>query len=116
MVNERYPPTTYMPIEASESQPEAARPTKPRKSCLSLVKGEQEERIIVFILELFKDNIKNNISIQNIFNLILVFLKYQERLENNNTLRKTKTIEIGIQRDIFREEYNKLADCIIGLN
>jgi hypothetical protein len=48
--------------------------------------------------------------------LIFVSLKYQERLENNNTLRETETIEIGIQKDAFREEYNKLADCIIGLN
>jgi hypothetical protein len=68
------------------------------------------------MLELFKDNIKNNISVQNIFNLILVFLKYQEYLENNNIFRETKTIEIGIQKDIFREEHNKLVDRIIGLN
>jgi hypothetical protein len=85
-----------MLIEASESQPEAARPAKPRKSCLFLVERKQEKRIVVFMLELFKDNIKNNISIQNIFNLILVFLKYQERLENNNIFRETKTIEIRI--------------------
>jgi hypothetical protein len=43
-------------------------------------------------------------------------LKYQKRLENNSTFRETKTIEIRIQKDIFREEYNKLADYIIGLN
>jgi hypothetical protein len=49
-----------------------------------------------FILELFKNSIKNNISVQNIFNLIFVFLKYQEHLENNNTLREIETIEIGI--------------------
>jgi hypothetical protein len=104
-----------MPIEASESQPEAARPTKPRKSCLSLVERKQEKKK-VFILELFKDNIKNNISIQNIFNLVFVSLKYQERLENSNTLRKTKIIEIRIQKDTFRGEYNKLTDRIIGLN
>jgi hypothetical protein len=85
-----------MLIEASESQPETTRPAKPRKSRLSLVEREQEEGVVVFILELFKDNIKDNISVQNTFNLILVFLKYQERLENNNTLRETKTIEIGI--------------------
>jgi hypothetical protein len=68
------------------------------------------------MLELFKNSIKNNIFVQNIFNLILVSLKYQEHLENNNILRETKTIEIRIQKDTFREEYNKLADCIIGLN
>jgi hypothetical protein len=48
-------------IEASKSQPEATRPTKPRKSRLSLVKKEQEKGIIVFILKLFKYSIKNNI-------------------------------------------------------
>jgi hypothetical protein len=68
------------------------------------------------MLELFKDNIKNNISIQNTFNLIFVSLKYQKRLENNNTFRETKTIEIKIQKNAFRKEYNKLADCIISLN
>jgi hypothetical protein len=30
------------------------------------------------------------------FNLILVFLKYQEYLENNNTLRETEAIGIRI--------------------
>jgi hypothetical protein len=85
-----------MLIEASKSQPEAARPAKPRKSCLSLVERKQEERIVIFILKLFKNNIKNNTFIQNIFNLIFVSLKYRERLENNNTLRETKTIEIRI--------------------
>jgi hypothetical protein len=115
-MNKHHLPTTYIPIEASESQPETTRPAKPRKSCLSLVEREQEEGIIVFILKLFKDNIKNNTFIQNTFNLILVSLKYQERLENNNTLRETKTIEIRIQKDVFREKYNKLADRIIGLN
>jgi hypothetical protein len=30
------------------------------------------------------------------FNLILVSLKYQERLENSSTLKETETIEIGI--------------------
>jgi hypothetical protein len=68
------------------------------------------------MLELFKDSIKDNTFVQNIFNLILVFLKYQERLENNNILRETKTIKIRIQRDTFREEHNKLADRIISLN
>jgi hypothetical protein len=92
------------------------RPAKPRKSCLSLVKRKQKKEIIIFILELFKDNIKNNISIQNIFNLIFVFLKYQEYLENNNILRETKIIEIRIQKNIFREKHNKLADRIISLN
>jgi hypothetical protein len=116
IINERYPPTIYIPIEASESQPETTRPTKPRKSCLFLVKRKQEKGIIVFIFKLFKDSIKNNTFIQNIFNLIFVFLKYQEYLENNNTLRKTKTIEIEIQKDVFREEYNKLANYIISLN
>jgi hypothetical protein len=45
-----------------------------------------------------------------------VFLKYQEYLENNNILRETKTIKIEIQKNTFREEYNKLADRIISLN
>jgi hypothetical protein len=116
IINKRYPPIIYMPIKASESQPETTRPAKPRKSCLFLVKREQEKGIIIFILELFKDNIKNNIFVQNIFNLIFVFLKYQKRLENNNIFREIKTIEIRIQKDIFRKEYNKLTDCIIGLN
>jgi hypothetical protein len=71
-------------------------PLSPGSPAYFLLKKKQKERIIFFILELFKDNIKNNISIQNIFNLIFVFLKYQERLENNNTLKETKTIEIGI--------------------
>jgi hypothetical protein len=48
--------------------------------------------------------------------LILASLKHQERLENSNTLRKTEAMEIGIQRDAFREERDKLADRIIGLN
>jgi hypothetical protein len=48
------------------------------------------------MLELSKDSIKNNILVQNTFNLIFVFLKYQERLENNNTFKETETIEIGI--------------------
>jgi hypothetical protein len=85
-----------MPIKASESQPEATRPAKPWKSCLFFFERKQEKGIIVFIFKLFKNNIKNNISIQNTFNLIFVSLKYQEYLENNNTLRETKTIEIGI--------------------
>jgi hypothetical protein len=80
------------------------------------VEGEQEKGIIVFTLKLFKNSIKNNISIQNIYNLIFFFFKYQECLENNNTLRETKTIEIRIQKDAFREEHNKLANRIIGLN
>jgi hypothetical protein len=73
-MNKHCLPPTYIPVNTSKSQPKTTRPAKPRKSCLSLIKKEQE--IIVFILELFKDNIKNNISIQNIFNLILVSLKY----------------------------------------
>jgi hypothetical protein len=105
-----------MPIKASIPQPEATRPARPRKSRLFLVKRKQEKRVIVFMLELFKDNIKNNIFDQNIFNLIFVFLKYQEYLENNNIFRETKTIEIRIQKDVFREKYNKLVDRIIGLN
>jgi hypothetical protein len=95
-MNEYYLPITYMLIEASESQPEATRPAKPRKSRLSLVKREQEKGIIIFILKLFKDGIKNNIFVQNIFNLIFVFLKYQERLENNSIFRETEIIEIRI--------------------
>jgi hypothetical protein len=91
-------------------------PLSPGSPVYFLFKKKQEKRIIVFILELFKDNIKNNIFVQNTFNLIFVSLKYQKRLENNNTLRETKAIEIRIQRDIFREEYNKLADRIISLN
>jgi hypothetical protein len=63
IVNKHHPPIIYMPIETSEFQPETARTTKPKKSCLSFVKREQEKGIIVFILELFKDSIKNNISI-----------------------------------------------------
>jgi hypothetical protein len=116
MMNEHYSPTTYMTIEASETQPETTRPAKPRKSRLFLIEREQEEGIVVFIFELFKDSIKDNIFVQNTFNLILAFLKYQERLENNSTFRETKTIEIGIQRNTFREKHNELADRIIGLN
>jgi hypothetical protein len=48
------------------------------------------------MLELFKDSIKDDIFVQNMFNLILVSLKYQEYLENNSTLREAETIEIGI--------------------
>jgi hypothetical protein len=83
-------------IEASIPQPETTRPAKPRKFRLFLVERKQEKGIIVFILKLFKNSIKNNIFIQNIFNLILVSLKYQEYLENNNIFRKTKTIKIKI--------------------
>jgi hypothetical protein len=90
-------------------------PLSPESPAYLLLK-ENKKKVIIFMLKLFKDNIKNNISVQNIFNLIFVFLKYQERLENNSTLIETKTIEIKIQKNIFREEYNKLADRIIGLN
>jgi uncharacterized FlgJ-related protein len=101
------------------------RPASPSLKLLDLLSPESPAYLLlkenkkkkkVFILELFKDNIKNNISIQNIFNLVFVSLKYQERLENSNTLRKTKIIEIRIQKDTFRGEYNKLTDRIIGLN
>jgi hypothetical protein len=68
------------------------------------------------MLKLFKNNIKNNISIQNTFNLIFVFLKYQKHLENNNIFREIETIEIGIQKNTFRKEYNELVDRIISLN
>jgi hypothetical protein len=105
-----------MLIKASIPWPKTTRPTKPRKSCLFFVKRKQEKGVIVFILKLFKNSIKNNIFVQNMFNLILVSLKYQERLENSNTLKKTETIEIRIQKDTFREEYDKLADRIISLN
>jgi hypothetical protein len=84
-----------MLIEASKSQPETTRPAKPRKSRLFFVE-KNKKRNNCFILELFKNNIKNNIFIQNIFNLIFAFLKYQERLENNSILRETETIEIRI--------------------
>jgi hypothetical protein len=70
-------------------------PLSPESPAYLLLK-ENKKKKIVFILELFKDNIKNNIFVQNIFNLIFVSLKYQKRLENNNALRETKTIEIGI--------------------
>jgi hypothetical protein len=51
-----------MLVEASESQPETTRPAKPSKPYLSLVKGEQEG-VVVFTLESFKDSIKDNISV-----------------------------------------------------
>jgi hypothetical protein len=70
-------------------------PLSPGSPAYFLLK-ENKKNIIIFILELFKDNIKNNIFIQNIFNLIFVFLKYQEYLENNNIFRETKIIEIRI--------------------
>jgi hypothetical protein len=60
IINKHYPPIIYIPIKASESQPETTRPAKPRKSRLSLVEGKQEKGIIVFTLKLFKDNIKDN--------------------------------------------------------
>jgi hypothetical protein len=60
IINERYPPTTYMFVKAGKSQPEATRPAKPGKSCLYFIKRKQKEKVIVFILELFKNNIKNN--------------------------------------------------------
>jgi predicted aldo/keto reductase-like oxidoreductase len=104
-----------MLIKASIPQPKTTRPTKPRKSRLFLVERKQKKGIIIFTLESFKDSIKNNTSIQNTFNLIFVSLKYQY-LENSNTLKETKTMEIRIQKDTFREEYNKLADRIISLN
>jgi hypothetical protein len=68
------------------------------------------------MLELFKDSIKNNIFVQNMFNLIFVSLKYQECLENSSTLREAEAIEIRIQRDAFREEHDELTNRIIGLN
>jgi hypothetical protein len=70
-------------------------PLSPGNPIYFLLKKNKKKKII-FILELFKDNIKNNISIQNTFNLIFVFLKYQEYLENNNIFKETKIIEIKI--------------------
>jgi hypothetical protein len=51
-----------MLIETSESQPEITRPAKPRKSRLFFVKKNKKKKI-VFILKLFKNNIKDNIFV-----------------------------------------------------